>query len=273
MPIHRTAIIEDGAQIDISATIGPYAVIGSNVKIGPGTTVGAHSVIDGHTTIGADCKIYASTSIGLEPQDMSYTGQPTGVEIGDRVTVREFVTIHRASKEGNTIVGDDCFLMAYAHVAHDDRLGKGVIMANGATLAGHVTVGDHTVMAGVLIVHQFVRIGRLNMISGMTGTRLDLPPFAMCDGRPTRVRGVNIIGMRRQKMPAAVRQAIKKAFRLIYRSEENITQALERVEKEIEPFPEILELVQFFRESKRGVTGKTLPDEDAESNFGKDGED
>ncbi len=270
MPIHRTAIIEDGASIDETADIGPYVVIGPNVTIGAGTKIGAHSVIDGHTTIGRDCKIYASASIGLDPQDMSYTGQPTGVEVGDRVTVREFVTIHRASKEGVTKVGDDCFLMAYSHVAHDDVLGKGVIMANGATLAGHVTVGDHTVMAGVLIVHQFVRIGRLNMISGMTGTRLDLPPFAMCDGRPTRVRGINIIGMRRQKMPGEVRSAIKKAFRMIYRSDENITQALERIEKEIHPHPEIIELVDFFRTSKRGVTGKTAPDEDAEANFGED---
>ncbi|HEY9684749.1 MAG TPA: acyl-ACP--UDP-N-acetylglucosamine O-acyltransferase [Oculatellaceae cyanobacterium] len=270
MPIHKTAIIEDGAIIDPTAEIGPYVVIGPNVKIGAGTKIGAHSVIDGHTTIGNDCKIYASASIGLDPQDISYKGQPTGVSMGDRVTVREFVTVHRASKEGVTVVGDDCFLMAYSHVAHDDVLGKGVIMANGATLAGHVTVGDHTVMAGVLIVHQFVRIGRLNMISGMTGTRLDLPPFAMCDGRPTRVRGVNIIGMRRQKMAAENRSAIKKAFRMIYRSDENITQALERIENEIHPYPEIVELVDFYRTSKRGVTGKTAPDEDAEANFGDD---
>jgi UDP-N-acetylglucosamine acyltransferase len=271
MPIHKTAIIEDGAVIDPTADIGPYVVIGPNVKIGAGTRIGAHSVVDGHTTIGKDCKIYASASIGLDPQDLGYKGQPTGVSMGDRVTVREFVTVHRASKEdGVTVVGDDCFLMAYSHVAHDDVLGKGVIMANGATLAGHVTVGDHTVMAGVLIVHQFVRIGRLNMISGMTGTRLDLPPFAMCDGRPTRVRGINIIGMRRQKMPAENRSAIKKAFRMIYRSDENITQALERIEKEIHPYPEIIELVDFYRTSKRGVTGKTAPDEDAEANFGDD---
>jgi UDP-N-acetylglucosamine acyltransferase len=268
MPIHRTAIIEDGAVVDSTADIGPYVVIGPNVKIGSGTRVGAHTVIDGHTTIGKDCLLFPSVSVGLDPQDLSYKGQPTGVTIGDRVTLREFVTVHRASKEGVTVVGDDCFLMAYSHVAHDDVLGKGVIMANGATLAGHVTVGDHTVMAGVLIVHQFVRIGRLNMISGMTGTRLDLPPFAMCDGRPTRVRGVNIIGMRRQKMAPEVRSAIKLAFRMIYRSDENITQALERIESEIHPHPEIIELVDFFRTSKRGVTGKTLPDEDAESNFG-----
>jgi UDP-N-acetylglucosamine acyltransferase len=260
--IHKTAIIGDGARIDESAEIGPYAVIGSQVKIGARTTIGAHSVIDGITTIGEDCKLFPGCSIGLEPQDIGYKNEPTGVKIGDRVTVREYATIHRASKEGFTTIGDDCFLMNYAHVAHNCQLGRGVILANAATLAGYVTVGDHTVMAGLLVIHQFVRIGRLNMISGISGSRLDCPPFAMCDGRPVKFRGVNAIGMRRQKIAAEVRTAIKSAFRMLYRSDDNFSQALERIEREIHPYSEIRELVEFFRTSKRGVIPKYISEEE-----------
>lgn len=261
MTIHKTAIISDGAQVDESAEIGPYAVIGPNVKIGARTKVGAHAVIDGVTTIGEDCKIYAGAAIGLDPQDLGYKDEPTGVIVGDRVTVREYATIHRATGSGFTTVGDDCFLMNYTHVAHDCQLGRGVIMANGATLAGHVSVGDNAVLAGICVVHQWVRLGRLLMLTGMSGTRVDLPPFAMCGGRQLRVRGINVIGMRRQKFGPEVRSAIKQAYKIIYRTELNITQALEQIEKEIHPHPEINELVEFYRTSKRGVVGRTPPDD------------
>jgi UDP-N-acetylglucosamine acyltransferase len=268
MTIHRTAIISEGAQIDPTAEIGPYAVIGANVKIGARTKIGAHAVIDGHTTIGEECNIFAGASIGLEPQDFSYKGEPTGVIIGNRVTVREYATIHRASHEGFTEVGDDCFLMNYVHLAHNCKLGKGVIMANMTMLAGHVQIGDGVVMAGAIIVHQFVRIGRLAMISGMSGARVDLPPFATCSGRKLRVRAVNAIGMRRNKVPAEVRNAIKEAYRIIYRTELNITQALEQIEKEIHPHPEIKEILEFYRSSKRGVVGRNEV-----SGEGEEGED
>jgi UDP-N-acetylglucosamine acyltransferase len=256
MTIHKTAVIEDGAQVHESAQIGPFAVIGPHVKIGAGTKVGAHAIIDGHTTIGGDCHIFAGASIGLEPQDLGYRDEPTGVIMGDRVTVREYVTIHRATKGGVTRVGNDCFIMNYAHIAHDCKIGDGVIMANGATLAGHVAVGDYAVLAGVCVVHQYVRLGRLIMVSGLSGTRVDMPPFTMCDGRPLRVRGINIIGMRRRKFGPDARSAIKEAYRLIYRSELNLSQALERVEKEIAPLPEIAEILDFYRTSKRGVVGR-----------------
>lgn len=268
MTIHRTAIIADGAQIDETADIGPYAVIGPNVKIGRGTKIGAHAVIDGITTIGEDCRIFAGASIGLEPQDLSYKDEPTGVIIGDRVTVREYATIHRASKEGFTVVGDDAFLMNYVHIAHNCKIGRSVIMANSTMLAGHGVVGDGAVFAGAIIVHQFVRIGRLCMISGLSGVRVDLPPFATTSGRRPRVRGINIVGMRRAKMAADVRSAIKEAYRLLYRTELNVTQALEHIEKEIHPHPEILEILEFYRTSKRGVVGRNEPGE-----HGEEGED
>jgi UDP-N-acetylglucosamine acyltransferase len=260
MAIHTTAIVGDGAVIDATAEIGPYAKIGSNVKIGGGTKVGAHVVIDGHTTIGKDCKIFAGATIGLEPQDLGYKGEATGVIIGDRTVIREYVTIHRATKEGFTSIGDDCFLMNYVHIAHNCKLGNGVILANSTMMAGYVTIGDYTVTSGLCVFHQFVRVGRLAMLSGMTGARLDLPPFSTCDGRPAMVRGFNAIGLRRRGVTQVTRSAIKEAYRLIYRSGLNVSQALARIEEEIQPYPEITEIVDFFKSSKRGVAGVITAD-------------
>ncbi len=258
MSIHKTAIIGDGAKIGENVEIGPYVVIGDNVTIGRGTRIGPHAVIDGHTTIGEECKIYAGASIGLPPQDLSYKDAPTGVIMGDRCTVREYVTIHRGSKDPMTTVGNDCFLMNYAHIAHDCKVGKNVIMANGTTLGGHVEVGDYTVFGGLVVFHQFVRIGRFNMVSGNSGTRVDLPPFAVTDGRPLYVRGINVVGLRRAKIAANIRTAIKEAYRLLYRSDLNIANACLKIEEEIEQFDEIKEIVSFIRASKRGVARGNL---------------
>ena len=255
MTIHPTAIIADGAIIDESATIGPGAVIGANVKIGKGTKVDAHAVIDGHTVIGEDCHIFPGAIVGLEPQDKSYKGEPTGVILGDRAVIREYATIHRSTGEGHTVIGDDAFIMNYAHVAHNCKLGNGVVMANGASMAGHCEIGDYVVMSGFIVLHQNLRVGRGCMFSAMTGSRLDLPPFTNLDGRPCKVRGINVLGLRRMKVSAEVRTAIKETYRLIYRSGLNLSNALARVEEEIHQHPEVKEIVQFFRDSKRGVAG------------------
>lgn len=257
--IHKTALVEEGAVIQEGAEIGPFAVIGPNVKIGEGTKVGAHAVIDGHTTIGANCKIFAGAAIGLEPQDLKYKDEPTGVIMGDNVTVREYVTIHRATGDRMTVIGDDCFLMNYVHVAHDCKLGKGVIVANNTCFAGHIQVGDYAVLSGYCIFHQFARIGRGVMVGGMTGSRVDLPPFTICDGRPAVVRGVNVIGLRRQKSPSEVRSAIKQAYKIMYRYGLNTSQAIARIEEELQPFPEIKEITDFFASSKRGVAAAWTP--------------
>lgn len=260
MSIHPTAIISDGAKIHDNADIGPYSVIGPQVEIGSGTKVGPHVVIDGLTTIGEDCHFYAGVTIGLEPQDFSYAGENTGVKIGNRVTVREYATIHRATKEGFTTVGDDCFLMAYAHVAHNCQVGNGVIMANASTLGGYVEIGDFAVLSGFVVIHQNVRIGRMCMLSGLTGTRQDLPPFTNLDGRPAMVRGINALGMKRNKLAPPIRAAIKEAYRIIYRIGLNKTNALAKVEKEIEQFDEIKEIVEFFKNSKRGCAAAFIED-------------
>ena len=253
MSKHSTAAISDGAQIDATVEIGPYAVIGPNVKIGAGTKVGAHAVIDGHTTIGENCHIFAGAAIGLEPQDLKYKGEPTGVIIGNNNVIREFVTIHRATHEGNTIVGDNCFIMAYCHIAHNCKVGDGVIMANATTFGGYVEVGNGAIFGGMVVVHQNTTIGRLCMLSGMTGARVDLPPFSTCDGRPAMVRGLNIIGMRRSKMGSKTRAALKQAFKLLYKSGMNYSQAIEKIESEMADVPEAIELCQFYKNSKRGV--------------------
>ena len=251
--IHKTAVIADGAVIHDTAELGPFAVIGPNVKIGAGTRIGAHVVIDGHTTIGENCNIFAGAAIGLEPQDLKYGGEATGVIIGNRNVIREYVTIHRATKEGNTVLGDDCFLMNYCHIAHNCQVGNGVIMANSSTLAGYVEVGDGAVFAGMVILHQFVKIGRFCMLGGMTGSRVDLPPFTLCDGRPAMVRGLNVIGLRRNKMGPEKRAAIKQAYKLMYRSGLNHTQAIERIKADLPDFEELQEICNFFANSKRGV--------------------
>lgn len=253
MTIHKTAIVADGAIVHESADIGPYAVIGPNVKIAAGTKVGAHAIIDGHTDIGENCKIFAGASIGLEPQDLKYGGEPTGVKMGKNVTIREYVTIHRGTGDRNTIIGDDCFLMNYVHIAHDCKLGKGVILTNNTGFAGHVEVGDFTVFSGYCIVHQNVKIGRSVMMGGMTGTRLDLPPFTLCDGRPAAVRGINKIGLRRHGFSPDLRKAIHIAYKMLYRYGLNTSQAIARIQEEIEPYPEIKEITDFFQNSKRGV--------------------
>jgi UDP-N-acetylglucosamine acyltransferase len=264
MTIHPTAIISSGAIIANSAEISPYAVIGENVSIGSGTKIGPHVVIDGHTTIGENCHIFSGASIGQEPQSISHDGIPSYVKIGNNVTIREYVTIHRGTKGGTTSLGDDCFIMNYAHIAHDCQIGKGVIMANSATLAGHITVGDGTVMAGVCVFHQFVRIGRMCMVSGMTGSRQDLPPFVILDGLPPAIRGINIIGMKRHKFAPVNRMAIKKTYKTLYHSGLNFTQALAQIEKE-EMTPEVKEIVEFFHSSKRGVMGAYEQDASSEN--------
>lgn len=250
--IHQTAVISDSAQIHETAEIGPFAVIGPHVKIGSGTRIGAHCVIEGHTTIGSNCRIFVGATIGLEPQDLKYKDEPTGVIVGDNVTIREYVTIHRGTGDRFTTIGDDCFFMNYVHVAHDCRIGKGVVLANNTTFAGHVVVGDYAVFSGFCILHQFARVGRGVMVGGMTGSRVDLPPFTLCDGRPASVRGINVIGLRRLKFPAEVRAAIKQAYKLIYRHGLNMSQATARIEEELEPYPEVKEITEFFKDSKRG---------------------
>lgn len=254
--IHPTAIIHSGAKLHETVVVEPYAVIGANVTIGAGTRIGSHAVIDGHTTIGENCRFFPGVTVGLEPQDLSYKNEPTGVIVGDRTTLREYVTIHRGTGDRFTTIGSDCFLMAYSHIAHDCKVGNGVIMANTATFAGHCQIGDNAVIGGLTVFHQHCRVGRMVMISGFSATRLDVPPFCTADGRPMSARSVNLVGMRRQKFSAELRSAIKQSYVILNRTGLNNTQALIKVEETYGQHKEVQEIIEFYRTSKRGVIKK-----------------
>ena len=217
--IHPTAIIDAAAQLDASVQVGPYAVIGPHVVIGAGSTVGAHAVIEGRTTIGAGNHIFQFASVGAPPQDKKYAGEPTELVIGERNTIREFCTINTgtAQDRGVTSVGDDNWIMAYVHIAHDCRVGNGTVLANNATLAGHVQVDDFAIIGGLTGIHQFTRVGAYVMAGFASHISQDVPPFMMVDGNPLAVRGLNLEGLRRRGFSAGRVAAIKQMHRLLYR--------------------------------------------------------
>ncbi|WP_280190563.1 acyl-ACP--UDP-N-acetylglucosamine O-acyltransferase [Delftia sp. PS-11] len=217
--IHPTALIDPAAQLDPTVSVGPYAVIGPHVEIGAGTSIGAHCVIEGHTIIGQDNRIFQFTSLGAQPQDKKYAGEPTRLVIGDRNTVREFCTFNTGTvqDQGVTSIGNDNWIMAYVHVAHDCVVGSHTILANNATLAGHVHVGDHVILGGLTGVHQFTKVGAHAMAGFASHVSQDVPPFMMVDGNPLAVRGFNIEGLRRRGFGAQRIQAVKQMHRLLYR--------------------------------------------------------
>jgi UDP-N-acetylglucosamine acyltransferase len=252
--IHPTAVIHAGADLHPTVQVGAYAVIGSKVKVGPGTIIGAHAVVDGWTEIGARNQIFPGAVIGLEPQDLKYDGSPTQVTIGNDNLIREYVTINRATGSGEaTILGDGNLLMAYVHVGHNCVLGDRVIIANGVALAGHVQVESQARISGILGVHQFVHIGRLAMVGGMSRIDRDVPPYMLVEGNPSRVRSLNQVGLKRAGLlksdQGAVFQSLKQAFRLLYRSGLTLQEALNEI-KQLPPNPYLQELYDFLVLSK-----------------------
>jgi UDP-N-acetylglucosamine acyltransferase len=258
--IHPSAVIHPAAQISDNVKIGPYSVCGENVSIGSGTTIGAHVVLDGWCRIGEHNTIHTGAVIGSPPQDMKYKGEKTKLTIGNHNVIREFVTLNIGTKGGGgeTKVGDGNLLMAYSHVAHDCIIGNRVVMANAATLGGHVVLEDGVIMSGLSGVHHFVRIGSLSIVGGCSKVLVDIPPYCMVDGRPAKVRGLNVIGLRRSKVPLETRNALKEAYRLLYRSELNIDKALEKIAAEVPDNPEVRHVVEFIKETARGKSGRAL---------------
>ena len=225
--IHATAIIDPGAELAASVLVGPYAVIGAGVQVGEGSTIGAHAVLEGPTTIGRDNRIFAHTSLGGAPQDMKYRGEPTRLTIGDRNTIREFCTFNRGTVQdgGTTRIGDDNWIMAYVHIAHDVQLGDHTILANNATLAGHVHVDDWVIVGGLTGVHQFCHIGAHAMTGFQSHVSQDIPPFMMAVGNPLAVRGFNAEGLRRRGFTAERIAQVKQIHRLLYRNGLTLEQA------------------------------------------------
>ena len=232
--IHPTAIVHPEAALAAGVTVGPYAVIGPKVTIGPNSWIGPHAVLEGHLTIGRDNQVFPGACLGLAPQDLKYQGCDTGVRIGDGNTFREYVTVNRATEEGQmTQVGDGNLLMAYCHVAHNCTLGSGIVMSTSVQVAGHVTIHDNAVSGGALGIHQFVQIGSLAMVGGMSRVDRDIPPYCMVEGHPARVRGLNKVGLRRSGLAithgATYLQDLTDMWKLFYRSEMTMAQVLEQV--------------------------------------------
>ncbi len=255
--IHPTAIVDPGAEIDSNVQIGPYSVIAGDVKIHAGTIIGPHVTIDQYTTIGADCKIFQHAAIGAVPQDLKFGGEKSVIKIGRGTTVREFVTIHRGTEAGGGIteIGEENFLMAYTHIAHDCFTGQKVIFANAATLAGHIRVGDCATLGAFVAVHQFVRIGDYAFIGGMTGVTKDIPPYVLASGTPrARLHGLNAVGLKRHGFSTETMHALKRTYRILFRLGLTLNEGIERVTAEVDQIPEVVNFIEFIKSSERGIT-------------------
>lgn len=253
MRIHNSAVVSPGADVGEGVEIGPYSTVGAHVSIGPDTVIGAHVIIEGHTKIGERNRIYPFSSIGTPPQDIGYRDEDTRVCIGNDNVIREYVTIHRATSkdEWKTVIGDRNYV--YAHIAHDCVLGDNVIMSNVATLGGHITIGDHAILGGLVAVHQFVRIGPYAFVGGKSGIDRDVPPFMISAGSRAKLYGVNRKGLSRMGFSEKIIGGLKKAYRMIWKESRTFSEGIRRVKEEMEPFPELEVLLDFFDGSKRGI--------------------
>jgi len=253
--IHASAIVSPLAKIAEGVQIGPFSTIGENVTIGRGTIIGSHVVIDGNTVLGERNKVFPFVSLGLPPQDVNYRGEDTRLIIGDENIIREFVTINRATTKQYKVtrVGDKNYLMAYAHIAHDCTLGNLIIMSNAATLGGHIEIGDHAIIGGLVAIHQFVRIGAYAFVGGKSAIVKDIPPFMMAAGDRARLFGLNQIGLKREGFSQEKIRNLKRAYQIIWRDHHLLKEAMEVVRREIPPFGELDQLLDFLNSSERGV--------------------
>jgi len=254
--IHPSAIIDSSAQIDTNVSIGPFAIVKANVCIGSGTTIGPYTTIEEDVIIGSDCQIFQYASIGGAPQDLKFHGEKTDLKIGRGSIIREFVTINKGTEFGGGItqVGEENYLMAYTHIAHDCKTGKGVILANISTLAGHIEIGDYATIGGLVAIHQFVQIGDYAYIGGKSAVVKDIPPYVIAAGDRASLHGLNNVGLKRHNFEKSTLQQLKKAYRIFFRIGLTVKQAAERVKAEVELVPEVKNFTNFIIESNRGVT-------------------
>lgn len=253
--IHPQAIVDPGAKLGRDVQIGAFSIIGPEVEIADGTWVGPHVVITGPTRIGRDNRIHAFASLGDAPQHLGYRGEPTRLEIGDRNIIREYCTLNRGTPAGGgvTRLGHDNLLMAYCHVAHDCQIGDRTIFANGTNLAGHVTVGDHAVFGGFTLVHQHCRIGAHVMTAVGTITFKDIPPYVLASGQSAEPHGINVRGLKRRGFPPETIEALKRAYKLLYRNGLTVEEAIAQMQPLAAEFPEVRHLADFVASSERGV--------------------
>ena len=253
--IHETALIHQKAEIDDGVEIGPYSIIKKGVRIGRNTKLISHVIVEGDTEIGEGCTFHPFACIGLPPQDMKYRGEPTKLIIGSNNTIREYVTVHRASVGGDetTTMGNSNFLMAYVHVAHNCKIGSNIVMANAATLAGHVLVEDFAVIGGLVAIHQFTRIGQYAMVGGFSGIGQDIPPFMVASGARAKLFGPNVIGLKRHGFSDGTINTIKKAYKILFREKKTLKDAIRKVQEDFADSPEIRHLIAFIEKNKRGI--------------------
>ncbi|KPK55973.1 MAG: UDP-N-acetylglucosamine acyltransferase [Thiotrichales bacterium SG8_50] len=255
MSIDQRAVIDPSARLGARVSVGPYSVIGPDVEIGDDTWIGPHVVISGPTRLGRGNRVFQFASLGAEAQDKKFKGEATRLEIGDRNTIREFVTINRGTEQGGglTRVGDDNWLMAYIHIAHDCIVGNNTVFSNGASLAGHVLVEDYAILGGFTLVHQFCRVGTHAFCGMGSGIAKDVPPFVIVNGNPAQPHGLNAEGMKRRGFSAETSQALRRAYKLIYRSGLTLEQALERLHELAATHPEVGILAEFISASERSI--------------------
>ena len=253
--IHSTAIIDSGAELAADVRVGPYAVIGPDVVVGAGTEIGSHVVINGPTRIGRENRFFQFASIGEAPQDKKYAGEPTRLEIGDRNVIREFVTINRGTVQdrGVTSLGDDNWIMAYVHIAHDCRIGNQTIFANNASLAGHVTIHDYVILGGFTLVHQFCSLGAHSLTAFGSGISLDVPPYVTVGGSPAKAHGLNMEGLRRRGFSEESRKLLKQAYKSLYREGNSLQDAIAILKKRAQDCAELQLLVTFLEQQTRGI--------------------
>ena len=251
--IHPTALVDASAEIGEGVEIGAQAIIGEGCKVGDGSILAARAVLERNVILGCGVKVGVGTVLGGDPQDLKYKGEHTTVEIGDGTTIREYTTINRGTTQSyKTTVGKGCFLMSYVHLAHDCHVGDGVIISNGTQLAGHVTIDEKAILSGLVAVHQFATIGRYSFIGGCSRVAKDVPPYVKAVGNPIKLYGLNTVGLERNGFPEEVRRELKRAYKLFFKSELNLSQARERAVAELHQYPEICEFLAFFDRSDRG---------------------
>jgi UDP-N-acetylglucosamine acyltransferase len=252
--VHPTAIVSADAHLGAGVEIGPFAIVGEACTIGDGSVVGARATLERNVTLGTNVHVGSGSIVGGPPQDVKYRGEETTVEVGDGTVIREYTTINRGTTHSfKTTVGKNCFIMSYVHLGHDCHVGDGVVLVNGVQLAGHVIVDDRAIISGLTAVHQFVRIGRFSFIGGCSRVAQDVPPYTRAVGNPIKLYGLNSVGLRRNNFSDDVLRELKRAYRLFFRSELNLSQAVQRAEAELEPLPEVQEFVRFVSDTNRGV--------------------
>jgi UDP-N-acetylglucosamine acyltransferase len=254
--VHPTAIVDPQAELETGVAIGPYSVIEANVRIGKNCRIGPHVHVASGARLAADCRVFTGAALGNPPQDLKFGGEETTLEIGERTTIREFATLNRGTKDHwKTVVGSDCLLMAYSHVAHDCVVGNHCILANSVNLAGHVVIEDWASLGGMVPVHQFVRIGQHSFVGGAFRVVKDIPPYILAVGEPMTFGGLNSVGLSRRGFSEQAIVALKRAYKVLYKSKLNVSQAVQRIREQGELTPEVQNVLAFIEKSERGIIG------------------